>query len=122
MPSLTEIVWILLAIVALWLVVRNLGPRGPGAVQVNGEKARALVHEGAVLVDVRLPMEFASDHLPGAINIPVHQIARDPGAVPADRPVVLYCRSGARSGRAGRMLLKAGRTDVYDLGPGLRWG
>lgn len=121
MISFAEVAWLLLAAFAVWLIARNFGMRGAGAPHVTGDQARALVGEGATLVDVRMPFEFASDHIAGAINIPAHQIVKDPAAVPAGRPVVLYCRSGARSARAGRALMKAGRTDVYDLGPRIRW-
>ncbi len=38
-----------------------------------------------------------------------------------DRPIVLYCHSGNRSGRAKRLLQGAGFTSVHDLGPMSRW-
>ena len=85
------------------------------AVKVDGARARALVEDGATLLDVRSPEEFSGGHIEGAINIPVGDLARSLEAVPAG-PVVVYCRSGVRSARAGRTLLAAGREAVYDLG------
>lgn len=83
---------------------------------------QSLVKAGAKLIDVRTPQEYGAGHIEGAINIPVSQVeARlaefgDKGA-----PIVVYCRSGARSGRAQSMLKTAGFTKVYNLGGMTRW-
>ena len=84
--------------------------------------ARQLVGAGARLVDVRTPGEFAAGHIPGAINIPVQQLgARMSELQPKDAAVLVYCRSGQRSGTAARMLKSAGFAAVHDLGPMSRW-
>lgn len=89
---------------------------------VNGAEARQLVQAGARLVDVRTPGEFAASHIEGAINIPVQELeARMNELQPKDRAVVVYCRSGHRSGNAARMLKSAGFQAVHDLGPISRW-
>ena len=60
------------------------------------EEVQALLDRGAQLVDVLGPEEFAEDHLPGAINIPMRKIDTealrrlDPG-----RPVLVYCWDSA---------------------------
>jgi rhodanese-related sulfurtransferase len=85
--------------------------------------ARQLVSMGAKLVDVRTPGEFGAGHIDGAVNVPLHELpqrAQDLGE--PDAPIVLYCRSGARSGRAKRMLASRGFTEVHDLGAMTRWG
>ena len=77
---------------------------------------------GARLVDVRTPSEFAAGHIPGAINIPLQQLdSRLTELQPKDTAVVLYCRSGSRSGNAARMLKNAGFAAVHNLGPMSRW-
>lgn len=91
------------------------GDGGPSAERVNGARARQLVAEGAALLDVRTPIEFAGGHIDGAINIPVGELAQRMGEVP-EGPVVVYCRSGARSARAAGSLVQSGREAVYDLG------
>ena len=89
---------------------------------VDSAQARQLVQAGARLIDVRTPSEFAAGHIPGAINIPLQQLdSRLTELQPKETPVVLYCRSGNRSGSAARMLKNAGFTAVHDLGPMSRW-
>lgn len=89
---------------------------------VNSAEARQLVKAGARLVDVRTPDEFAAGHIPGAINIPVQQLDARMGELqPKDAGIVVYCRSGHRSGNAARMLKGAGFAAVRDLGPMSRW-
>ena len=79
------------------------------AERIDGARARALVAEGAFLLDVRTASEFRSGHIEGAVNIPVDQVARRVGELPKATPIVLYCRSGSRSTRAGALL--ASRVD-----------
>jgi rhodanese-related sulfurtransferase len=92
-----------------------------------GAQARKLVAEGAPLLDVRTPAEFEAKHLPSAVNIPVDEVAPRMGDIErltrGDRatPIVVYCRSGARSARAAAMLQKAGYSRVTDLGPISAW-
>lgn len=89
---------------------------------VTSQQARQLVEAGARLVDVRTPAEFAAGHIPGAVNIPLQQLdSRLIELEPKEQAVVLYCRSGNRSGSAARLLKSAGFGEVHDLGPMSRW-
>jgi rhodanese-related sulfurtransferase len=78
------------------------------------------VAEGATLLDVRTPEEFARGHVDGALNIPVQALADEMSRVPRDRAVVVYCRSGRRSATAAGLLAEAGYA-VRDLGPMSAW-
>ena len=69
-----------------------------------------------LLIDVRTPEEFAGGHIEGAVNIPVDALASRLSEIPAEQPVVVYCRSGNRSATASRILADAGYTSIYDLG------
>jgi rhodanese-related sulfurtransferase len=80
------------------------------------DQVRTLLQQGATLIDVRSPGEFASGHIQGAINIPVDQIALRAREIPTDKPVVLYCRSGARSSSAASTLRGLGFARVYNAG------
>lgn len=62
------------------------------------------------LVDVRTPEEFAQGHARGAINIPVQELGARLGELSRVKRVVVYCRSGARSATAARLLRMAGFT------------
>jgi len=73
------------------------------------------------LVDVRTAEEFASGHLPGAVNIPLPELAGRLGEIATDEPVVLYCRSGNRSGQAAQLLTAEGYTQILDLGGIIAW-
>jgi phage shock protein E len=87
-----------------------------------GAEARRLVDAGAHLVDVRTPDEFMAGHIPGAVNIPLQELEhRLRELEPKGQPVVVYCRSGSRSGSAARLLESAGYRAVFDLGPLNRW-
>lgn len=76
----------------------------------------ALKQQGAVLVDVRSPAEFAKACAPGTINIPLQELGGRMSEIARDVPVVVGCASGTRSGMAGMMLRKQGYTQVYNIG------
>jgi len=102
-------------------VLFNLSRRLLG--KVASDKARALVANGASLVDVRSPAEHAAGHIAGSLNIPVGELAaRITELGDKSRPVVVYCASGVRSARAAGTLRRAGFAEVYDLGAATRWG
>jgi phage shock protein E len=98
--------------VAGWLVLKRFIGGGRVASNVVLEKIKA----GAKVVDVRSPDEFRDGGYPGAVNIPVQDLGRRLAEIPKDKPVVLYCASGARSGMAARVLKQAGYADVVNAG------
>ncbi len=72
---------------------------------------------GASVVDVRSAEEFAMGHYPGAMNIPLDQVPQQLEKFrEMTAPVLVYCRSGNRSGIAQQMLQQAGVTEVYNIG------
>lgn len=84
--------------------------------------ACAKAKAGGVIVDVRTPEEFAGGHVDGAVNIPVDRLPSELDRLAEltdgdkDEPVIVYCRSGARAGRAKTELLRSGYTQVTNLG------
>lgn len=82
-------------------------------------------HAGEVqIVDVREPEEFAGSlgHLPGALLIPLGDLAKRAGELARDRPIITVCRAGGRSAQAVVMLQQAGFGQVANLAGGmLRW-
>ncbi len=61
-----------------------------------------------MLIDVRMPEEFAAGHLPDAVNIPVDELRSRLGEVPRNQEIVVYCQVGQRGYLATRILLQAG--------------
>ena len=81
----------------------------------NGLK-RALEH-GAAIIDVRTPHEFDQGKIPGSVNIPVDRMSTQIDRIKKlNKPIVLCCASGMRSGMAKSILKKAGITDVHNGG------
>ena len=110
------VVVLLISVVGGVFVVFGMRP------DIKGIDARKLVAGGAMLLDVRSPAEFASGHLPGAINIPVESLERRIAELePRDREVVVYCASGARSAQAKRVLAAKGFATVHNLGSMGAW-
>ena len=77
----------------------------------------------ALLLDVRTPEEWNDGHLEGASHADywgdeqAFQAAMD--AIPRDRPVLVYCAGGGRSGLTAKELIKAGHHEVYNLENGI---
>lgn len=73
------------------------------------------------LVDVREPYEWEAGHIEGAHHIELERLASQAETLDRDRPLVLYCRLGARSGMAANAFRRAG-FDAYSMVGGLeRW-
>lgn len=115
--------WILIAIalsaggMLLW---PTLGRGGPGA--VSPDAAVLLMNrEKAVVVDVCESTEFAAGHVVGAKNIPLAELEGKLPAVVKNKatPIILVCKSGARSGRAVAMAKKLGFEKVLSLSGGM---
>ena len=71
------------------------------------------------MIDVRTPEEYASGHIPGAVNIPFRRVAQRIDAVHAPDGVALYCMVGPRARKGEAALLAAGYTAVVHLDGGL---
>jgi rhodanese-related sulfurtransferase len=76
---------------------------------------------GAPLVDVRQPDEYREAHVPGAQLIPLDQLPDRLEELPAGRPVLVVCRSGARSAAAVDFLLGQGVDAVNVAGGTSAW-
>ena len=76
-----------------------------------GELASLLARDHGqrpLVLDVRTPEEYAAGHVPGAVLIPHDQLAMRLDALGRDRPIVVYCRTGRRSGLAETLLRQHG--------------
>lgn len=85
------------------------------------EATRLMNQPGALVLDVREAAEFTSGHLPRARHIPLAELGKriEELAKFKEKPVVVTCHSGARSGTACRTLKNAGFTNVHNLKGGV---
>jgi phage shock protein E len=114
----SHIVYALLFILALWLIVPAIA--GSGNTK-QAAQAWPMIEDGALLIDVRTQAEFDAGHLDGAINISWEETSALMDAIgdDKDRPVVVYCRSGNRSGMSKKALDAKGYTNIFN-GTGLK--
>lgn len=85
---------------------------------LNTEKARKMIDEGAVIVDVRSDSEYQASHLDGTVHIPLPELKDRIAKKVADKRkvILLHCRSGSRSFAGKRVLKGMGYENVYNLG------
>jgi rhodanese-related sulfurtransferase len=100
-------------------VSRRLPPDLPDQLSVATVQ-RILGRPDVLVLDVRSPEEFARGHLAAAVPIPVEELEPRLAEVPADRTVVLVCRSGRRSDEARAFLRDKGFSDVHNMSGGVR--
>lgn len=85
-------------------------------------KAREMIANGAVVIDVRTADEYSADHLAQATNIPLDQLDARLGDIEKltggdkSKPVVLHCAAGGRAGKAKKQLEAQGYTNVVNGG------
>jgi phage shock protein E len=78
---------------------------------------KELVDAGAIIADVRSPLEFKEGHIAGSKNFPLDSIRGKINELrKTGKPVITVCRSGARSGMA-KSILQAAGIEVYNGGP-----
>lgn len=70
------------------------------------------VENGAFVVDVRTPAEFAEGSVPGAVNIPLNEVESRVAEFKNKPSVVVFCKTGNRSGQAKEILEKNGVKSV----------
>jgi rhodanese-related sulfurtransferase len=99
--------------------------------EVSPDDVQAMSPPSQVVIDVREPGEYASGHLPGAINLPRGVLEFQIHAHPAmgcttsdalaasDRPLLLYCLSGGRAALAADSLQQLGFSQVSSLAGGI---
>ena len=106
------VTWIIIAgIVVAFVIMKSLTQASPAT-------AREWLNKGALVIDVRTEAEYREKHLPGTINIPLDRLSDEIGkrAPDKEKPLLLHCRSGARSGRGTSTLKKMGYRNVLNLG------
>ena len=92
--------------------------------EISAAELSALAGGDHVLIDVREPGEFAQGHLPGAVNMDYFggPFETQIQSLPKTAPVLLYCRTGNRSGSAYDVMTKAGIGNILHMNEGItKW-
>ena len=84
----------------------------------NDQQLKEIVQQNAFLVDVRTPGEFASGSVNGAVNIPLDQLPQQLQRFKGKENIVVFCRSGNRSGQAKNIL---GKNNFQNVTNGGTW-
>ncbi len=85
------------------------------------ESFAALYAEGVTLLDVRNPDEYESAHVPGAVLIPLPQLAERQDEIPEGDPLYVICAAGGRSLTAAKALVDAGYPAISVAGGTNGW-
>lgn len=110
---------LILAFVAWMIWGRVVQPRLLGIQKMTAEKYKGFKDEPHTLVDVRSAGEWRGGRADNAIHIPLDEVKQRLSRIPKDKPVVVICASGMRSGMAATMLAKAGYVSVYNFSGGM---
>jgi rhodanese-related sulfurtransferase len=87
-------------------------------VDVPPEQVAELRDQGVQLIDVREDYEWEAGRIAGARHVELERVASQAPTIDKERPVVFYCRLGARSGMAANAFRRAGY-DAYSLDGGI---
>lgn len=109
---------IALAVPALFLLMRSRAS-ADGAISPGEAATWIKEKKNLQLIDVRTAGEYADGHLAGAKLIPVQEIAKRLSEIDKSKPVLLYCRSGHRSGNALKILQDKGYTEAKHIEGGI---
>jgi rhodanese-related sulfurtransferase len=123
MKFITENIFLIaIAFVSGAMLVWPLVRRGAGGPSVGTLEATMLINQkDAVVIDVREPGEFAQSHILNARNIPLGELTARIKELERfkERPVIVSCATGNRSGSAAALLRKHGFTNVVNLAGGV---
>lgn len=87
---------------------------------VSPERAKKMMEEGAVLIDIREANEYARENVPGARHHALSQLDANHPAREGDTVLIFHCKSGARTNMAAaKLAARAGNCQVYLLGGGI---
>jgi len=102
-----------------------LGCVGTTYTSISAAEGKAMLEADSsiILVDVRTQSEYDAVHIPGAIVLPVDDIAtRADNIIPyVNATYIIYCNSGNRSAQASSLLVELGYKHIYDMGGIIDW-
>ena len=76
--------------------------------EVSPSEAKERIGGGAQLIDVRTELEYEAGHIPGSRHVPLSEVQAESASLDRGQPVILYCRTGNRSGPAADAFAASG--------------
>lgn len=94
---------------------------GAGGRDITSREAKNMLEKNSkiFLLDVRTPEERQQGYIAGSVLIPINVVEQRISEVPRNRPVVVYCAVGSRSGVAAQILARKGYGEVYNMKDGI---
>ncbi|MEW5815500.1 MAG: rhodanese-like domain-containing protein, partial [Spirochaetota bacterium] len=114
----------LLAVCIFFAACKSQAGQRKADLYADPDKLAELIKSGSkdyYLIDVRTPEEYKTGYIPTAINIPVNVIQDKLSTQDRQALIILYCRSGARSGRALNTLKDLGFINLVNFGGITKW-
>jgi phage shock protein E len=99
-----------------YIVLSLLFVLGSAHASDRAKQGWQMIEQGAMVIDVRTPEEFNAGHLEQAVNYPLSELDKYITALDKSQPIVLYCRSGNRSGQALAYMESKGFTALHNAG------
>lgn len=112
----------LLAIAAVVFLQQSQATPASLPAESTVEQVAAMRDQGAFILDVREPSEWAQFHIPESTLIPLGELSNRLNELPKDQDIVVVCRSGNRSAQGRDILLAAGFANVTSMAGGVtKW-
>lgn len=111
MPTSVRVVLLLSLLPVLAWATDFLSP-GLAPAQLQDKLATS---RAPLIVDVRKPPEYAIAHIPGAVNIPLSELAERLEEIKSDTGVLIYCLNGTRTRKAEQVLIDNEINEFYHL-------
>jgi hydroxyacylglutathione hydrolase len=94
---------------------KNSGKEVDTVNRISAEEFATQYNNKPIIIDVRKKSEFDSEHVVGAVNIPLNEINNHLAEIPKEKPFVLHCAGGYRSMIAAAMLKQRGWENFVDV-------
>lgn len=105
-----QLIFITIIAIAMFGIFKNMFS------PTDNSQLKEAVKNGAFLVDVRTPAEFLCGSVKGAVNIPLDKVPSQLEKFKNKKSIVVFCRSGSRSGQAKSILKQNGFQNVINGG------
>lgn len=113
----SKIFWVVVVMLGVFVLMQKF----QASEGISVQQAQTMNQQGALLLDVREPQEYAEIHAPNATLIPLGELGSRLNEIAPykDKPIAVVCRSGRRSSKAVQLLKESGYTQVSNVAGGM---